>query len=330
MMDHPQATLSVEEAHALVVKACTACGANPASSKSLADATLSAARFGQPTMGFPHLLDYLESQLEGRINGNAQPIIRQPLPAVMQVDAQGGIAQLGFDLAFEELASRASTYGIALFTQKNSYTTGELGYYVRRLASAGLVSVAATNGPALMAANPGGQRVYCTNPIAFGSPVAGSPAPLVIDQASSATAFVNIVRAANDGREIPADWAVDANGEPTSDPKAAILGALLPVGGFKGANIALMVEVLAAGLSGADWSLEVKDFRAGDQCPNAGLTIIALSPDLLDVDFNHRLAEQVDRLKGLGVRVPGLTRSQVETQFVELEEQTLTRLRAYA
>ncbi|TIW17972.1 MAG: Ldh family oxidoreductase, partial [Mesorhizobium sp.] len=97
--------------------------------------------------------------------------------------------------------------------------------------------------------------VYCTNPMSFAAPAADG-SPLVIDQSSSATAFVNIRKAAEDGRKIPEGWALDASGNPTTDPAAAMKGAMLAFGGQRGANIALMVEVLAAGLSGANWSLD--------------------------------------------------------------------------
>jgi (2R)-3-sulfolactate dehydrogenase (NADP+) len=297
--------LPVVEARKLTIDACMAAGASQAAAQSIADATLSAAQFGREGQGFPHLVDYLASLREGRIKGNAQPIMQKPLPALICLDARGGIAQLGFDLAFDDFVACARNLGIAAFFQKNSYTTGELGYYVRRLASEGLVALAATSGPALMAASPGGKRVYCTNPLAFGAAVDGPQQILVIDQASSATSFVSIVHAAAEGRAIPPGWATDENGEPTTDPSSAMKGALLPFGGYKGANIALMVEILAAGMSGAPWALDAHDFRSGNQCPGAGLTIIAIAADAMDKEFRSRLEAQLGRLEHLGVRVPG-------------------------
>ena len=93
--------------------------------------------------------------------------------------------------------------------------------------------------------------VYCTNPLAFAAPVADGP-PLLIDQASSATAYVELRRYADRGEALPPGWAVDADGRPTTDPNAALRGALLAFGGARGANIALMVEVMAAGLDGRE------------------------------------------------------------------------------
>ncbi|OHV85172.1 Ldh family oxidoreductase [Ensifer sp. LCM 4579] len=304
-MAEEKARLSIAEIRDIATDACLACGASAAAAKSLVEATLSAALLGRPEVGFPHFIDYLHSLLEGRIDGKAQPRIQNPLPAFIHSDAKGGIAQLGFDLAFEDLVKRGRTFGVAIFSQRNSYTAGELGYYVRRLAGHGLVSMAVANAHALMAAAVGGKPVFGTNPLAFGAPLPAPHAPLVIDQAASATAFVKVVRAAAENVAIPEGWATDEAGEPTTDPTKAILGALLPFGGYKGANIALLVEVLSAGLSGAAWSLDAGNFRSGNEPPNVGLTVIAIAPAAVDPSFAVRSADHFRRLEELGVHTPG-------------------------
>ena len=146
--------------------------------------------------------------------------------------------------------------------------------------------------------------LYCTNPIAFAAPLDEGP-PLLIDQASSATAFVQLRHYAERGEPLPPGWAVDGDGEPTTDPKAALRGALLAFGGARGANIALMVEVMAAGLAGANWALDAPSFTSGDRSPGAGLLVIALTPSLLAPDFPQRLILQLDWLAKLGVHIPG-------------------------
>lgn len=322
--------LSISRFSRIAEGACIRCGASPAVARSLLAATLSADFANRKEVGVSHLLDYLKAFREGRIQGEAMPQVTYPLPAFIESDARGGIAQLGFDVAFEELCRRAETYGIAIFTQRNSFPAGELGYYVRRLAERGLISLATANANAVMATAVGGDRVYATNPMAFGAPLPAPRNPLVIDQASSATAFVNIVRAAGEGREIPQGWALDDMRTPTTDPAKAMLGALLPFGGYKGANVALMVEVLSAGVSGASWSLDAGDFRTGDRCPGIGLTVIALSAR--DGGFALRLADQLDRLEGLGVRVPGTAAprgSFVPEDGIEVEAGMLERIQSF-
>ena len=289
-------------------KAASYC--DEATARSLAEAAVSAEACGLPLLGFAHLPDYLASLVAGRIAGSADPVISSPAPAMIRSNAMGGIAQLGFDLAVDELIQRATSYGVALFAQENSYTTGELGYYVRRLAKAGLVALAATNGPALMAGPGGKKAVYCTNPHAFAAPRLNSP--VLIDQASSATAFASIRQAAERDIPIPLGWAIDAHGEPTTDAKEALRGALMPFGGPRGANIALMVEILAAGVSGANWSLDSPGFLSGDRSPGAGLLVIAIAPQLLDPGFAARLDRQMQRLKELGLYVPGERKARCE------------------
>jgi (2R)-3-sulfolactate dehydrogenase (NADP+) len=322
--------IPVEQARAIATAACVAAGADPAMTQSLVEATLSAAQFGRHTLGFPHLLDYLAGIREGRIRGDARPSITYPLPAVIASDAMGGIAQLGFDLAFADLCSRARSLGIAIFMQRNSFTTGELGYYVRRLALDGLIGLAVNNGPVLMAAAPGQPRVYCTNPMAFAAPMPGGQRPLVIDQASSATAFLNLKKAAAEGRTIPEGWAIDRAGRPTTDAKAAVEGALLPFGGYKGANIALLVEILSAGLSGASWSMDARPYASGDQCPDCGLTVVAVSAP--ETRFSARLAAQLRRLQGQGVSIPSqreAVASDEEIDSVLIAERLMRQLQAY-
>lgn len=301
--------LDLAEAETLALRACHGAGADPASARALVDATLSAARFGPASVGFPHMVDYLDSFAAGRINRHPAPVLTRPFPACIASDADRGIAQLGFDRAFADFVAAARSFGIAILSQKNSYTSGELGYYVRRLAQEGLVGLAATNAHAMVAAKAGGPPVYSTNPLAFGFPLGADTPPLVIDQSCSATAYVNILAAAAEGRPIPEGWAVDADGADTQDAAKALAGALLPFGGRKGANIALMVEMLSAGLSGGAWSLDAASFRSGETSPAVGLTVIALMPGPAEADHTARAKSQVQRLQACGVHVPGAGRT---------------------
>ncbi|QRM57897.1 Ldh family oxidoreductase [Sinorhizobium sp. BG8] len=299
--------LGQAEAEELALRACRGAGADEQTTRALVEATLSAARFGPATLGFPHFVDYLNSFREGRINCEPSPTLARPFPAMLVSDADGGVAQLGFDLAFDDVVGAARNFGIAMFTQTNSYTAGELGYYVRRLAAEGLVGLAATNANAMLVSKPGGPAVYSTNPMAFGFPLGEGSLPMVIDQASSATAFVNIVAAAARGQSIPKGWAVDENGEDTEDPAKAIGGALLPFGGRKGGNVALLVEMLSAGLSGGPWSLDTPHFQSGSARPAVGLTVLAIVPGAPEEGRIARAGEQVRRLAALDVFIPGVS-----------------------
>jgi (2R)-3-sulfolactate dehydrogenase (NADP+) len=296
--------LSLDQATGLCHMAALGAGASDEAARSLAEASVAAEAEGNDAVGLSHLIDYLEAMDAGRIDGKAEPVVTRPALAVYLSDARGGIAHTGFDRTIDDLAKAARLFGVAIFSQRNAYTCGALGYFTRRLAGKGLVSFAATNGPALLAGAGSTKPVYCTNPMSFAAPSADG-APLVIDQASSATAFVTIRKAAEAGEKIPEGWALDASGNPTTDPAAAMKGALIAFGGNRGANIALMVEVLAAGLSGANWSLDAPSFTDGSQSPGSGLFILAVEPKLLDANFELRMADQLERLRRYGVHVPG-------------------------
>lgn len=322
-------SLSLSDAEELAFKACAAAGADAASARALAEATLSASRFGPATLGFPHFVDYLHSYRDGRINRSPQPKLARPFPALLHSNADGGLAQLGFDQAFDEFVATIQQLGVAIFTQNNSYTAGELGYYVRRLAKAGIVAIAATNGNALMAAKPGGKAIYSTNPLAFGFPLGEGHLPLVIDQASSATAYVNLVAAAAAGQAIPEGWAIDRHGEVTANATEALAGALLPFGGYKGGNIALMVEMLAAGMSGGPWSLDTADFRSGNQSPAIGLTIIAFLPGQDGDTARERARRQIERLAAQGLFMPGITGRDASRQEITMSEAIFASIRDF-
>src|ERR1700727_2821737 len=305
---------TLEAATDLAARAVRAAGASDEAALSLARATVSANAYGKGSSGLSHLMDYLAALRAGRIAGDAQPLITSPAPAAIHCDARGGIAQAGFDRAFDDLRRRAETFGLALFAQNGSYTTGELGYYPLRLARTGPGAFAATSRPALMTVAGAKTRVYCTNPIAFAAPLDQGP-PLLIDQASSATAFVQLRHYAERGETLPAGWAVDGDGQPTTDPQAALRGALLAFGGARGANIALMVEVMAAGLAGANWALDAPSFISGNRSPRARLLVVALPPPLLAPDFPQRLRLQLDRLAKLGVHIPGRRAAATEIEL---------------
>lgn len=324
--------ISIGVLETLCRDAAMAAGASPDAAVSLARATLAAEMEGNRAVGLAHLPYYLDALREGRIDGGAEPTIDRPLPAVIHVDAHGGTAHLGYDWAHDGLVKAARRCGIGLFAQKNAYTCGSLGTFVRRLAEEGLVALAATNGPALMTVPGGRMPVYCTNPLAFAAPMADGDV-LLIDQASSQTAYVKVREAAERGGTLPAGWAIDADGRPTTDPNAALKGALLTFGGPRGANIALMAEVLSAGLTGANWSLDAPSITQGGRSPGTGLLVLAIEPAAFGSGFGERLAGHARRLEAAGVHIPGRGKSaalrRAASEEIEILAEALRHIRSY-
>lgn len=335
MSDPDSVVMTLAAAQALAERALAASGASPEVAPSVAHSCVRPEAEGLASVGLTHLLDYCTALQAGRVDGTAQPEYARPSPVLFQADARGGFPTCAFDALCSEFSGAVREYGIGLLAVRNGYTCGALGYYAGRLAEQGLVALAASNaGPALLAASGSTQAVFSTNPLAFAAPRAGG-APLLIDQSSSHSAFVNIQAAAREGRAIPSGWALDSDGEPTTDPQAAMAGVLLAFGGSRGANIALMVELLAAGLTGSNWSLDAPAFNAGDACPGVGLCLIAINAELLGDDFAVRSDAYLKRLEsGYGAYLPGArraaNRARAEAQGIEVAGEVIRQLRQIA
>ena len=162
----------------------------------------------------------------------------------------------------------------------HSYSAGVLGWMVDLLARDGLVSLGFSNSSPLVAPWGGRTAMLGTNPLAFGAPRDGRP-PFVVDMATSATAYVNIRQAAAEGRDIPLGWAVDPDGNLTTDPHRGLAGTVAPLGGAKGFALGLIVEILAAGITGGNWAIDSSSFidDVGGP-PDVGQVFIAIDPAL--------------------------------------------------
>ena len=252
---------------------------------------------------------YCQHLRVGKIIGSAIPAVSHSKPATILVDAHGGFAHPAFDAGAPALITAARKNGIAMLGVANAYACGVLGYLSDRLARAGMVSICVTNASSTMAPWGGKTPFFGTNPWAFSAPRAGED-PLVIDSSSSATAYVNLANAAAAGAPIPETWALDADGHPTTDATRGLQGSIAPAGGHKGSALALMVEVLAAGITGAHWSYQASSL--GDDLggpPKLGQTFIALDPDCLAGGFVARLEDMLSEMQAQdGVRLPGARR----------------------
>ena len=292
--DPSTVSLSSAQLRDLCIGAITAAGGSPALASSLAEATVAAERRGKTQVGTAHLVDYLDGLEAGRINGRARPRVSERLAAAHHVDADGGIAQLAFDEAFAGFTAAATELGISILNITNAFTAGELGYYTTRLAEQGLIGLAGANSPALMSLFGSADQVTGTNPFSFAVPHADGPR--MFDQASSETAWVNIRDAADRGDRIPEGWAQDPTGAATVDAEAALAGSLLPFGGVKGSNLALMVELLAVH-GGARFSLDAPAFDSGQENPGTGLFVIAIAADAFGPEHVDRIADHLERLR---------------------------------
>lgn len=300
-------TMSFDAIVVLAERALVASNVSPANATPVAHSIAAAERDGQKIVGLSYLPVYCDHAACGKVDGHAVPTLEMRTPTAISVDARTGFAHPAIALGLPALADAAGEAGVAALGVGNSYACGSLGYFVEELAAQGLVAFMAANASSTVAAFGGSKPFFGTNPIAFAAP-RRDHAPLVIDQSSSAVAFVAVVDAMKRGVAIPDGWAIDKDGRPTNDPAAALEGALLPVGGYKGFGLGLMVDILAAGLTGSHWSFEASSF--GD-CeggpPRTGQFIIAIAPERFGgAGFTDRLETMLAAVQeGPAVRLPG-------------------------
>jgi (2R)-3-sulfolactate dehydrogenase (NADP+) len=273
--------LSIDAAHALVLETLGRCRTSPSNAAHVADALMAAELAGQVGHGLRRVPSYAGQALSGKVDGNATPRSEETRPGTLMVDAGHGFAYPALALAMEALPKMAQAQGIALAGIRRSHHAGVAGWFVERLAKSGLVAMMFANTPAAIAPTGGARALFGTNPIAFAAPVRNA-APVVIDLSLSTVARGKIMAAAQKGETIPEDWATNAQGQPTTDPEAALGGMMQPIGGAKGAALALMVEILAAALTGATLAADASSFfEAEGPAPGTGQLLIAIDPAAL-------------------------------------------------
>lgn len=270
--------LTLSEARDLVAGALERAKTSPANARSVAVALVTAEADGLKGHGLARVASYAAQARVGKVDGMAAPVVTRRAPGVLGVDAAQGFAYPALDAAAEALPEIARAQGIAAAGISRSHHCGAAGHTVERLAEAGLVALMFANTPAAIAPWGGDRAVFGTNPIAFACPLETAP-PIVVDLSLSKVARGNIVAARQRGERIPEGWALDADGAPTTDPEAALGGTMLPLGDAKGTALALMVELLAAGLTGANYAAEASSFLdAEGGPPGTGQLIIAFDP----------------------------------------------------
>jgi (2R)-3-sulfolactate dehydrogenase (NADP+) len=302
--------LKKEEAEALITKALMANSVSEENARSVARALVAAEVDGQGGHGFSRVSAYAAQARSGKVAGHVKPTAEAAGAAFVRIDAGHGFAFPAIDLAIEKLAELAKSTGIAAAAITRSHHCGQLGAHVENLAERGLLALMVANTPKAMAPWGGNKPLFGTNPIAFAVPRRDAP-PIVIDLSLSKIARGKIMAASKRGEAIPEGWALDADGNPTTDPKAALAGMMLPMGDAKGSALALIVEVLAATLTGANYSYQATSFFDADgPPPSVGQFIIAVNPNgALGSVFSYRLDELVKEIESQdGARLPGTSR----------------------
>ena len=301
--------MTVADIHQLVIDCFTANGCDIDNAAALARTISFAERDGSASHGLFRLPGYIASLRSGKVDGCAQPTVERISPSVIRVDGKRGYAPLALERGRAALIEAAKENGIAAMALINVHHFAALWVEVEPIAEAGCCAMAFTTyKPAVVPAG-AKQPLFGTNPMCFGWPRGDQP-PMVFDQASASMARGEVMIAARDGHDVPLGTGVDADGNPTTEPQKIIDGgALLPFGGHKGSTIAMMIELLVAGLTGMDFSFEAQKNDNNDGGPpNGGEFMLAIDPNRFgDADNWLQHSESfLERLAGMeGAHMPG-------------------------
>ncbi|MGQ2908643.1 MAG: Ldh family oxidoreductase [Aliihoeflea sp.] len=298
--------LSVGEAHALIAAALTASDTSIDNADAVARALVGAELVGQGGHGLRRVPAYAAQARAGKVKGHAAARAERVRPGVVSIDAAFGFAYPALELAADQLTEMTPEQGIAIAGIHRSHHAGVAGLAVEALAARGLVALMFANAPAAMAPWGGRRPLFGTDPIAFACPTKGGD-PIIVDVSLSKVARGKIMAANQRQEPIPEGWALDAEGRATTDPRAALAGTMIPLGDAKGTALALMVELLCAGLTGANFGYEQTSFFDADgDPPGTGQAIIAIDPGVFEGHALARFAEMADQIAGSeGARVPG-------------------------
>jgi len=255
---------------------------------------------GTDTHGISRLSIYIQL-IEGKVV-NTRPDLKiiKDNGATLLVDGDNALGQVSGGFAMKSAIERAKTSGISWVGVRNSGHLGALAYWAMMALPHDMIGICTTSTPSLLAPWGGKEPGVGNNPFAIAVPT-GNEMPLVLDMALSVVARGNLFMAAKEGKKIPEGWAIDKNGRPTQDPNEALKGSVLPIGAYKGAGIAMMIDVLCAVLTGSAVGPDIGSVIPPDLSKPLGFghVMMALPVDgFIPIDvFTSRLNQYIDQLK---------------------------------
>lgn len=305
-------TLALDALHDLALHALSRSGASPDMAAATAAALVYADARGIASHGVARVPQYAAHLRNGRADGAAHPVVVHSRGGALLIDARCGLAFPACALAVAEASARAREFGVALAGVTNSHHFGVAAFHLEAIAAEGLLGLALSNSPAAMPAAGGARPLFGTNPVAAVFPRRDG-APLSIDLSLSEVARGKLMVAAKEGKSIPLGWALDAAGAPTTDPQAGLDGSMLPMGGAKGAMLALVVEITVTVLTGAAFGVEASSFFVDEgNRPRLGQAFLCVDPDAL-AGRSIYLARIEALIAAMtadpGVRLPGYRRN---------------------
>lgn len=302
------AKLSKTEAMDLVRVLLLKNGAHETVATIIADVLVLAEGDGVKSHGLARLPDHIASIKAGWADPAVLPTIEKIRAGLLRMEGNNGFTQVGARLAHDELFAMAKSEGMAALCARNCHHVGALWCDIEAFALQGLVAFNYVHSRPRMALYGSSKPLVGTNAMSFSYPD-GKGGAITFDQASSLLSLGDVRLHAQEGKRVPLGAGLTKDGQPTTDPNDIMAGGpLLPFGGHKGASIAMMVEVMAAAMTGAAFGFEdrSKDYP-GASSSDAGQFILVLDPNVTNgADVSHRFADFVAHLHSdPSVRLPG-------------------------
>ena len=303
--------LSLDEIYSLAKQTLLHNGCDEMNAEAVSKTVTHAERDGSVSHGLFRIPGYTAALRSKKVKGDARPTNHFRTQNAIRVDGDYGFAPTAIQVGIPALAETANKHGVGVLAITNTHHFAALWHETEALAEHNLIGIACTAYMPSVAPAGATKPLFGTNPISFSWPRKNNT-PVVYDMATASMAMGEVQVAARDGHKVPMGTGLDKNGKKTDDPAAiANGGVLLPFGGHKGSAIAMMVELLAAGLVGDLFSFEAKVADNKDGGPaRGGEFIMALSPQLIAGDgWNEHAEKFFTEMESLnGVRLPGQRR----------------------
>ena len=314
-------TLSVQELTALLESIFLKAGLTADQAIAVARVIAAGERDGAKSHGIYRVLGCLRTLKAGKANATAVPEIEDDGSPILRVLAGGGFSCAAFELGLPVLVERARRHGLAALVINDAVHFSALWYEVEALTESDLVGLAMCPSYAAVAPYGGDQPLLGTNPFAFGWPRTGHP-PYVFDFATSVAARGEIELHRREGTALPDGWALDDAGRPTTDPVAALAGAMLPFGGHKGSALATMIELLAGAMIGDRSSKEaLAALGTTSLNPQRGELILAFDPARFaagrPADPLRQAEHLFESILAQGARLPSTRRQEARARAIE-------------
>ena len=300
--------LTLEEIYNLALKTLKFNGCDELNAEAVAETVTNAERDGSVSHGLFRIPGYIASLKSKKVKGNARPTNKFLTQNAIRVDGDYGFAPTAIKVGLPVLIETTEKHGVGVLTIANTHHFAALWHETESLAEKNLIGIACTAYKPSVAPAGAKKPLFGTNPISFAWPRKNN-SPVVYDMATSTMAMGEVQVAARDGHKVPFGTGLNKDGEKTDNPAdIANGGVLLTFGDYKGSAIAMMIELLAAGLVGDLFSFEAAKEDNNDGGPaRGGEFIMALSPNLIaGENWNEHSEKFFQEMKSLeGVRLPG-------------------------